>query len=116
MTTPIQADAPLEISTGRCRPGNPISIQSLNDDLHILAGLELIIGIEAVEDPEAIELAVDESHAPGKVLDGVAGLDLDDFEPQRLGRAYLGEREPAEGVDGLAESPLGVGRPDLGGE
>src|SRR5947209_189092 len=57
----------------------------LDDDLHELAGLELIVAIEAVEDPEAVELAVDEGHASGEVFDGVAGLDLDDLDPQRLG-------------------------------
>jgi hypothetical protein len=54
MTTPWQPNV--------LREFNP-NVESLDDDLHVLAGLELVVGVEAIEDPEAVELAVDQCHA-----------------------------------------------------
>jgi len=81
----------------------------LHDDFHQFARLHWVVGLEAVQHPEAVELAVDQGHARRQMFDGVAGLDLDDLQSQRLGRLDLREAEPAEGADGLTERALGSG-------
>src|SRR5882672_1112788 len=63
---------------------------SFHDDLHLLASLQPVAGLEPVEHAEALGLAVDQRHATRKPLHRVAGLDRDDLDPQGFCLLRLG--------------------------
>ena len=53
---------------------------SLRDDLHFLAGVKRVALVEAVEDQEPLQRAVDQRHAAGDALGGVSWRDRDDAQ------------------------------------
>src|SRR4029077_5785764 len=98
-TVQKRPDSPFEIPDSRFRA-------SIHHDLHTVARLDLGVGVEAVENAEALGRAVDAGHAVGERFHGVAGLHRDDFYAQRACRLNLLERQAAERVDGLARVAL----------
>ena len=89
---------------------------SIHHDLDAVARLDLGVGVEPVEDAEALGRAVDAGHAVRQRFHGIAGLHVDDLDAQRPRGLDFLQRQPAEGIDGLARVALAFGGLLLGGE
>src|SRR5215469_16856986 len=74
------------------RPADPLILRRFlfYDDFHHVAGFHAVARIEAVEDTEALDLAVGDRHPAGQAIDRVAVADGDNPQPQRPRRLALG--------------------------
>src|SRR5262249_28838745 len=80
-----------------------------NHDLDLLAGLRRLAVLNAVYDQEALEWPVRDRHMAGELFGGVAGLNSDDLDAQRLGGGHFRQAQPTERVHRFAERAVDLG-------
>src|SRR6266545_8431973 len=90
--------------------------RSLDDDLHLLARLQVLAGAKPVEHAEALELTIGDCHALREPLRRVAGSNRNELQTQWLCGLAFGEREPAEARHRLAECAIDFRGAALGGK
>src|ERR1700681_2970009 len=93
-----------------------VEVESIHHDLDAVAGLDLGVGVEAVEYAEALGGAIDAGHAMRQRFHGIAGLRGDDLDSQRARGLNFLERQAAERIHGLTRVALALGGLLLGGE
>src|ERR1035437_657343 len=114
---PARAEPVIGAARGPAPLGWPGRVlNSIHHDLDEVAHLDLGMGVEPVQDTKALGRAVDAGHAVRQRFHGIAGLHGNDLDAQRARSLNFLERQPAEGIDGLARVAVALGGLLPGGE